>query len=394
MLAVGIPRETKPAEKRVGLTPQGVRELRAAQISVWVEKGAGTGSGFSDQAYLEAGAEMVSRPPEVYERSGLIKKVKEPLLPEWKFLKPNLILFSFLHLASPDHRKLCQTLLDQKTIGIGYETMVKEGRTICLEPMSEMAGALTAYFAGFFKRSVRVENGQMVYPPRFLEKLEWLATHFPEVPGDLPPGQAVIFGGGVAGRKASEVILQMGGGVDLIEKREERRSVLKKEFQPFGTRFRVWGMDESFSDRLKEADVWIGCIHVAGERALRVLSVQDLEKFSNRRPKLILDIAIYQGGNFPESRSTTYENPLYLDSFGNLRFAVANIPSLCGRAASEAIEKVTLPYLVALAQDWKKALRDFDELGSGLQVFQGQLVNEAVARAHQLPWKKFDPSLL
>lgn len=382
-LTVGIPREVKPREKRAGLTVEGVRKLSQEGIPVLVEKGAGEGCGFSDQDYRAAGAQIVGRPRDLYAKAEIIKKVKEPLSPEWEFLQREQILICYLHLASPENQKLLEALLKRGVTAIGLETIEKEGRTVALEPMSEIAGTLAAYFSGFIRPTVRVEKGRIVYPPRFLEKLEWLAASYPEIPQNLNPGKNAIFGGGNVGRNAAVTLLKMGGEVDLIEKRAERRQALQREFVAFGPRFRTWGLEENIFPKLAEADVWIGGVHLPGERAPKVLSEIDLGKLTRAKPKLILDIAVDQGGNFPGAHSTTYEDPLYLDSYGNLRFGVTNVPSLCGRGASSAIEKVTLPYTLQMAKDWKKAFHDVPELRSGIQIFRGHLVNEAVARAHQ-----------
>lgn len=389
MLSVGIPREIKPGEKRVGLTPSGVRRLKEAGVRVWVEKNAGAGSGYSNQDYENAGAEIAGTASKLYQQSGLIQKVKEPLRPEWNFLKPGLILCSYLHLASPENRELVHALLKQRVTALGFETVSKDGRTLFLEPMSEIAGTLAAYYAGFFGRYVKREKGRILYPPRFMEKLQALASNYPEAPENLDPGKAFIFGGGVAGQKATETLLKMRGEVDLVEKRKDRQQDLRKKFESYGFRFRVWDSQDDFEERLKEADIWLGCVHIPGARAPLVLSLGDLKRFSSHQPKLILDVAVDQGGNFPETHSTTYEDPLYLDSCSNLRFGITNVPSLCGRGASEAIERMTLPYLFRLAQDWQKALREFPELQSGLQVFDGKLVHEAVAHAHHLTWEPF-----
>ncbi len=393
-LTVGVPREIKPQEKRVGLTPKGAQALREAGIPVLIETGAGVGSNYSDEDYRRAGAKIVNRASEVFGRAGFVKKVKEPLPSEWKLLREGQILFSFLHLASPENRDLVLSLLRRKVTAFGIETIERGGRTLCLEPMSEIAGTLAAYDAGFFRRHVRVEKGKIIYPPRFLEKLELLASSYPEIPEGLPPGRVVIFGGGAVGRQAAEGLLQMGAEVDLVEKQEKRRFELKEEFQHFGSRFRIWGVGADLDEALQRADIWIGCVHIVGERAPWVLTQEALEKHSREKKKLILDIAVDQGGNFPESRSTSYEDPLYLDSLGNPRFGVTNIPSLCGRGASQAIEKVTLSYTIELVRDWKKAIRENGEIRSGLQLHGGKLVNEAVARAHELHWDPFDPGWL
>jgi len=392
LLTVGIPREIKSNEKRAGLTPRGVRSLREAGIKVLVEKGAGEGSGYSDPEYREAGAELTDHASDLYRNSELIQKVKEPVRAEWDLLTPDMVLCCFLHLASPEQRGLVDTLLQKHVVAIGFETVAKGGQTICLKPMSEIAGTLVAFYADFIRRTVQVQNGVLRYPPDFMKSLEWLAARYPELPGDSSPVKAVVFGAGGAGQRAAETLLRMNGEVDLVEKNEVRRVALRARFQKYGSRIRIWDPQENLGKKLSEAEVWIGCVHVLGERAPRVLSSEDLQKFSSTLPKLIMDVAVDQGGNFPETHSTPYDEPLYLDAFGNLRFGVTNIPSLSGRGASEALEAATLPYTLALAENWKQALIQFSELRSGLQIFSGGVVNEGVARSHQLVLRPFAPA--
>jgi alanine dehydrogenase len=389
MLFVGIPREVKPEEKRVGIAPPGVSRLRAQGIPVLVEGGAGLECEYSDEDYRRAGAEIVGGAAALYKKAGLIKKVKEPLPSEWNLLRAGQIVFSFLHLGAPENRELLETLLQKRVTAIGFETVEKEGRTILLEPMSEIAGRLAGYFAGFFRTHVRVERGEIVYPSRLLEKLESIASIFPETPENLFPGKSVVFGGGTVGENAVDALVRMGGEVDLIEKRKERRKVLQERFRDRAGRIRIWGLEEDVSDRLKAADVWIGAVHQPGEKAPLILSPEELERFTKGAPKLILDIAVDQGGNFPGTVPTTYDVPLFIDAFGNMRFAVSNIPSLCRREATQALDRLTLPYLAAMARDWRQALRDFPELRRGLQTAGGKLVHEAVARAHSLSWEPF-----
>ena len=258
--------------------------------------------------------------------------------------------------------------------------------------MSEIAGTLAGAYSSLIKQEVSVVGGKISYPPRFLEKLEMVASHFPKISENLSPVKAVVFGGGVAGQKAIEALLQAGSEVHLVEKKESRRAALEVKYTKSKGRFRVWAPEEDFKEILRTADVWIGSVHVAGERSPQVISKEELRKLSVAQSKVIMDIAVDQGGNFPESCPTTYDHPLYLDSCSNLRFGVPNIPSLCGRGASEAIERATLPYLGALAKDWRQALINFPELRSGVQPFRGKLVNQAVARAHQLKWYPLMPA--
>ena len=392
MVSVGIPREIKSSEKRVGLTPAGAKKLSEAGIDVFVERLAGAASGYADKLYEEAGAQIASNANALYEASGLIQKVKEPQRLEWDLLRRDLILCSYLHLAAPENRELVEVLMNHSVTAIGFETVIKDGRTILLEPMSEIAGTLAAYYASLIKREIRVAGGKISYPPQFAEKLGKLAASYPGIPENLMSVRAVVFGGGVVGRKAAETLLQIGGEVDLIEKKESRRASLEAKFAHFGGRFHIFAPEQDLRENLKMADVWIGSVHLPGERAPLVLSTEETQKLSLGNPKIIIDVAVDQGGNFPESVPTTYDHPLYLDSCSNLRFGVPNIPSLCGKGASEAIERATLPYLVSLAKDWRQTLEEFSELRSGVQVVRGKLVNQAVARAHQLKWSPLMPT--
>ncbi len=392
MLPVGIPREIKTGEKRVGLTPAGVKKLSEVGIPVRVESLAGAASGYLDKDYEKSGAEIISSAQEVYDQSELIQKVKEPQRLEWDFFHRNLILCSYLHLASPDNRDLLEALMNHSVTAIGFETVFKDGRTILLQPMSEIAGTLAAYDGAFIRQHVCVVDGKISYPKLFLEKLEALAAGYPSTPKNLSPVKAVVFGGGVAGKKAAGALLEIGSEVDLIEIKDVRRFSLQAKFEKYGKRVRVWGTQEDFKEKLKAADVWIGCVHIPGERAPWVVSLDEMKKFTMNKPKVIMDVAVDQGGNFPESCPTSYDHPLYLDSCNNLRFGVTNIPSLCGRGASQALEDATLPYLLALAKEGKQALAQLAELRGGVQVFMGKLVNQAVAKAHHMKWLPLTPS--
>ena len=411
MLTIGIPRETKAGEKLVGLTPAGAAVLEKAGVSVCVEKGAGEAAGFKDEDFKQAGAEIVPKASELYRRNRLIQKVKEPLASEFEFLSRHHILFCFLHLASPQNRTLTEVLLRGGLTALGFETVEKEGRTLLLEPMSRIAGTLAAYFAAFFSQTVGQKEGKIVCPAGVLEKLEGLAAQYPGIPTGLPPIKAVVYGGGTAGRNAARMVLQMEGEVDLVEKREERRDELLSEFRPYGNRIRIGaveglspspppspqrgegrvrGRDRSLFDALAQAGVWIGCVHLAGKRAPLVLTPEEVGRLSQKKKKIIIDIAVDQGGNFPGTRPTTYGDPLFLDEFGNFRFGVTNVPSLCGRGASEAMERAVLPYTLRLAREGLTAFKALPELKKGVQIYQGKLVNEAVGEAHGFEWRALE----
>jgi alanine dehydrogenase len=347
-----------------------------------VQKQAGAGSGFKDSDYQASGAEIVSGASQLYQEADLIKKVKEPLPPEFKFLRKNHILFCFLHLASPENKKLLAALLKTKLTAIGYETVEKGGRLPILMPMSQIAGALAAGFAAFFRCvKLSAKKGKMIYPKDFLMNLEAIARVYPAFPVGLEIGNAVIYGGGVAGKKAMEFALNMSGKVTVIERsplrREEIRDLWGKQFKLL----KVLSPEKVTTALLTQADVLIGCVHHTGEKAIRVFDGNTLQLVSQRKKKIMVDIAIDQGGNFPESRSTSYRDPLYFDSVENLRFCVPNIPSLCGRGASEALEEVSLAYTRALAEDFTYAIKHFPELSQGINLRQGRVAHAGLCAA-------------
>lgn len=371
-LVVGIPKEIKPFEKRVGLAPSAVKKLAGAGIRVLVEQNAGLSSSFPDAEYRSAGAEIVPHAKALYEGAGLIQKVKEPLEPEFALLRKQ-ILFCFLHLASPENLKLREVLLKSGCTAIGFETVEKEGCLPILAPMSRIAGALAAAYGAYFQslslslqKRGKGERG-IQYPPGFHEGLSRIAGFYPDFSGKISIGKTIIYGGGVAGASALTAVLQMKGEPVVVEMNEDRRRFLKK-MTP-----QVFSPQEVPEAVLENAEIVIGTVHSRGQRARLIFDDDVLLKISRLKKKIILDVAIDQGGNFPEARSTNYLDPLCLDSAGNLRFAVPNIPSFCGRAASEALSEVTCPYTEALALDPGEAFQSFPELARGVNVHNGQM---------------------
>ncbi len=368
MLTVGIPKEIKPREKRVGLVPKAVCELTKAGFKVLVEKDAGLASGYSDKDYKAVGAEIVSGADELYARAEFIQKVKEPQKTEIPLLRKGQILFSFLHLASPENQHLIKVLCRSEVTAIGYETLEVDGRMKILAPMSCIAGGLSAAFSVYFRSLALGRENRLVYPADFQAKIEEIASHYPSI-SNLPKilGETVIFGGGSAGRSALEVALALGGVVKVIDKNKETRDFVEhlgaKAFAP----------QENFESECEKAEVLIGAYHVRGERAPQALDPPTLERISRRQKKIIFDIAIDQGGNFPEAHSTTYDDPLYFDSYGNVRFAVANIPSLCGQAASKELSEASLSYTRALALHPAQAFAKFPELAKAVNIQAGRV---------------------
>ena len=385
-LAVGIPKEIKPRERRVGLTPSGVYTLTKNQIPVYVEQNAGTLSGFSDQEYEKAGARLVPSAKELWRKADLIKKVKEPIPEEFKFFESRHVIFTYLHLASPAERPLLNALLQSKVTGVAYETIEKNGDTPLLKPMSEVAGILAAYFAGIFQNHAPFESGTITGIESVRKMMEEVAFQYPKVPKDLSLKQITILGGGHVGENAARMSCAMGGTVFLSEVSEKRRQQLEKDFRARGFELHLINPADrnSYEQALISSDIIIAAVHVAGKRAPAIIDKLSLELISRQKKKIILDVAIDQGGNVAESVPGDYEHPLYLDSFGNLRFSVTNMPSLCGRGASMALEAVSLDYTLALAGGLDLAIKRYPELQSGINVRQGEVMNPAVLEAHKI----------
>ena len=386
-LPVGIPKEIKIGERRVSLTPKGVVLLVKYGIQVYVEQGAGLLSGFQDGDYKKAGANLISDRTELWRRASLIKKVKEPVPEEFPFFRLQHIIFTYLHLASPSARPLIDALLSAKASAIAYETIEKNGTTPLLSPMSEIAGVLSAYFVGIFRNHIEIKNNEIYGIEKAKSKMIELASEYPHVPKKLLPGQVIILGGGYVGKNAAQMLASMGGTVFLSELSEDKRRQLKDDFKSKGLAIHLINPKEkaSYEDVLASSEVIVGAVHAAGKRAPIVIDSLLLQKISKPKRKIILDIAIDQGGNIAESSPTDYDHPLSVDSCGNLRFSVTNIPSLCGRGASEALEEVSLDYTIALAQGVSMAPEQCPELKSGINILNGKLVHKAVCEAHGFP---------
>lgn len=367
MLTLGVPKEIKPLERRVGLTPAYAAELVRLGARVLIESGAGIHSDYPDADYESAGAQIVYSARELYSRSDVIQKVKEPVEPEFELMLPGQIFFCFLHLASPENFALVKALLKQKVTAIAFETLSVRGRIPLLAPMSEIAGGLSAAYAAFFKN----QNAQLP----LIEELVSIAREYPVWKRLFSPGKVVIWGGGIAGQSAAATALKLGGEVTVIEKDAEKHFSLKK----MGVN--VFFPDENFDETLKIADVFIGAVHSRGARALQVLTAEKLRLISSARKKIIMDISIDQGGNFPESHPTTYPHPVYLDSPGNLRFCVPNIPSLCGRPASQALSREALAWTEKMLVS-PSAWCESEELRYAVNVHDGKILMPEISSAH------------
>lgn len=383
MPVIGVPKETKFLEKRVGLTPRGVRTLTSSGFKVVVEQNAGVDSGFLDLDYRTAGARICADLKELYKTAELIVKVKEPQSIEYPLLTEKHTLFCFLHLASHEACECVQALLNSGATAIAYETLAIDGVLPLLKPMSEIAGGLSFSYGQFLweNKIINEEKNEKLTIDLFK-----IAMAYPSLPTVLEkPISVCLWGGGIAGESVLKMAAQAKGQVKviLVEAREERREQLRSAYSN-QLDLKCLAIESLTEEMLVQSDLWIGCVHQRGHRAIQVVSEELLSVASKNRKKVIIDIAIDQGGNFPGSKTTFYNDPIFFDEYGNLRFCVANMPSFCGRYASEALEKAALPFVEFLAWGVDSALERNEVLRNAVNVKNHKIMIEEIRQVHQL----------
>ncbi|WP_017654041.1 alanine dehydrogenase [Fortiea contorta] len=354
-MEIGVPRETKDQEFRVGLSPSSVRVLRENGHTIFVQTQAGDGAGFTDQEYIHAGAEIVPTPEAAWNRE-LVVKVKEPLTTEYKFLHKEQILFTYLHLAAD--RKLTEHLIDCGTSAIAYETVEQAGanKLPLLSPMSIIAGRLSVQFGARYLE--RQQGGRGVL--------------LGGVPG-VKAGKVVILGGGVVGTEAARIAVGFGATVQILDVNVERLSYLETLF---GSRVELlYSNSAHIEAAVKEADLLIGAVLVPGRRA-PVLVSRNLVK-QMRPGSVIVDVAVDQGGCVETLHTTSHTNPIYIEE-GVVHYGVPNMPGAVPWTATQALNNSTLPYVVQLAKLGMKALEVNPALAKGLNVQNHRLVHPAV----------------
>lgn len=383
-LCVGIPKELKPEERRVSLTPKGTQTLSKKGIVVYVEKNAGLLSGFTNVEYEKAGAIIVDDPSVLWHKAQLIKKVKEPVSQEFPFFSSEHVIFAFLHLASPSAKPLIDALVKAKASAIGYETVVKDHDTPLLRPMSEVAGTLAAYYGAIFQHKILFDVSKITGFEQAKKLMLECASKYPSVPNIKYKGSVVVLGGGHVGKSAAEMAALMGGEVWVSDIDETKRQQLSDSFLARNINIHLLDpKSDDYLNRLKTASVLIGAVHSPGKRSPIVID-ENLLRAISQSPKIILDVAIDQGGCIADSRPFDYERLVYSDRFGNLRFSVTNIPSFCGRGASLAMEQASLEYTDALTRGLQEAVNLYPELRSGINLLKGEIVHAAVREAHGL----------
>ena len=351
-MEIGVPRETKDQEFRVGLSPNSVRAL-SSNHTVFVETNAGIGSGFSDLEYERAGAKIVKDAAAAWDKE-MVVKVKEPLNKEYQYLQPKQLLFTYLHLAAA--RPLTEALMKAGTTAIAYETVLDNGTLPLLTPMSIIAGRLSVQFGA-----------------RYLEKQQGgRGVLLGGVPG-VSPGKVVILGGGVVGTEAAKIAVGMGATVQIIDLNVERLCYLENLF---GSRVELlYSTPAQIEQAVKDADLLIGAVLVVGKKAPVLVSRELVTQM--RSGSVIIDVAVDQGGCIETVRPTSHTQPTYEEE-GVVHFAVPNMPGAVPWTATQALNNSTLPYVMQLANYGMAALDKNKALAKGLNIKQGQIMHPAV----------------
>jgi alanine dehydrogenase len=357
-MRIGVPKEIKNHEYRVGLTPASVRELVAHGHQVLVQTKAGSAIGLSNAEYVAAGAELVSRAEEIFERAEMIVKVKEPQANECAMLHPGQLLYTYLHLA-PDPEQTA-ALLKSSAICIAYETITGAGGGLpLLAPMSEIAGRMAIHAGATYLEKTHAGRGVLLGG----------------VPG-VAAGHVVILGAGVVGTNALQMAVGLGARVTILDKNVDR---LRQLDLVFGNRIStIFSTTTSIEEAVLEADLVIGGVLLPGAAAPKLVSRQLVSRM--KKGAVIVDVAIDQGGCFETSHATTHAAPTYLVD-DVVHYCVANMPGAVARTSTFALNNATISHALALAdKGWKQALKDDPHLRQGLNVCQGQVTYKAVAQ--------------
>ena len=359
-MIIGVPKEIKEQEQRVALLPSGANQLTRRGHSVLVEKNAGTGSGYPDQEYARAGAEIVEQAKDVFARADMIVKVKEPLAAEFPLLRRGQILFTYLHLAAS--KNLTEALLKSGATGVAYETIQVDHRLPLLEPMSEIAGRMSVVMGANFLARYNGGSGVLLGG----------------VPGVLP-GRVVIVGGGTSGVNALRMAKGLGADVTILDIDVERLRFLDIAMDNLHT---LYSNEANLDELMPDCDLLIGAVLLPGAKAPKLITRAMLQKM--KRGSVLVDISIDQGGCAETARPTTHLDPVYVEE-GVTHYCVANMPAAYARTATQALTNVTYRYVELLADlGLEGACKKQPTLIGGINTRDGRLTCRAVAEAHSL----------
>jgi alanine dehydrogenase len=364
-MILGVPKEVKDHESRVGITPGGVKALVEAGHTVLVEQKAGALSAMPDDEYESAGAEMVASADEVWKRAEMVVKVKEPVESEYRHFREGLVLFTYLHLAPLT--ELTDALLKKKVTGIAYETVRdRAGALPLLTPMSEVAGRLSVQVGAEYLTKEHGGRGLLLGG----------------VPG-VPPGNVCIIGGGVVGTNAAKIALGMGAKVTLVDLNLNRLRELDDIFN--GRVFTLASNSYNIERAAREADLLVGGVLIPGAAAPKIVTKAMVSKM--KKGAVIVDVAIDQGGCIETAHPTTHSDPSYLVD-GVVHYCVTNMPAAVPNTSTLALTNATFPYVMKLAKlGAKAAIKEDKGIAEGVNTYDGVLTYEAVAAAQKLDWK-------
>ncbi|PZQ45645.1 MAG: alanine dehydrogenase [Micavibrio aeruginosavorus] len=363
-MIIGVPKEIKAQEHRVGLVPASVREFKSHGHEVLIETGAGAGINFTDADYEASGAVIIETATEIFDRADMIIKVKEPQESECSMLRKGQVLFTYLHLAADPAQ--AKNLMESGCIAIAYETVTGPGgrRLPLLEPMSEIAGRLSIQVGGAYLLKHLGGRGRLIGGS----------------PG-VEPANVVVLGGGVSGYHAADMAVGMQANVVILEKSHDQIRILDRHF---GCKARVIQSSQDAIERyVLDADLVVGAVLIPGASAPKLVTKEMVKKM--RPGSVLVDIAIDQGGCFETSHPTTHSNPVYtVDDV--IHYCVANMPGAVPMTSAQALNNAVLPYALAIAdKGWKKALSDDAGLRAGLNVCNGHITYAGVAESLKLP---------
>ena len=365
-MVIGVPKEIKDHETRVGLVPSGVSALREAEHEVIVETGAGEGSSITDREYMQAGAAIAQSAVDVWRKADLIVKVKEPQPAEYGFFRPDLILFTYLHLAPLP--ELTDRLLASKVSGVAYETIVEaDGSLPLLTPMSEVAGRMAVQVGAQYLERPNGGRGLLLGG----------------VPG-VTPANVVILGGGVVGVNAAKIAVGMGAHVTIIDRSLNRLRHLDDVFggQVITLASNSWTIGEN----MRTADLVIGSVLIPGASAPKLVRRQMIATM--KRGAVVVDVAIDQGGCFETSHATTHTQPIYVVD-GVIHYCVSNMPAAVPHTSTFALTNATFPYLLELANNGlERACTKSPALSAGMNTYHGQITHPGVAQSQGRQWRE------
>ena len=370
-MIVGILKEIKAEENRVSMTPAGVEVMRQDGHTVLVEKGAGSGSGFEDHIYTEAGAEMIDTPQEIFKRTDMVMHVKEPLQPEYDLIREDQIVFTYLHLAAAG--ELTRVLIRRKSVNIAYETIQKaDGSLPLLTPMSEVAGRMAIQQGAKYLEMAQGGHGILLG----------------RVPG-VDPGIVVIIGGGIVGINAAKMACGLGAKVYVLDMNLDRLRYLS-DVMPRNC-FLLMSSPATIRDLITRADVVVGAVLIPGAKAPKLVTRDMLRTM--KKGAVLVDVAIDQGGCFETSRPTTHSDPIYSVD-GVIHYCVANMPGAVPKTSTIALTNATLPYAVEIAnKGWRRAMKENPEIKLGANVVKGKVTCRPVAEAFGLEYTLIDSLL-